>query len=133
MGYSPPTIATTVVVQTRSSTDGSCDEFSSSYLLCGRYGVKFGEEDSSQMCTQYTGSIRDTYRSDARTSTYNFRLKSVVTDGTSTQHDRCLFLCTTNRFGGRPRYLIGGVINTSYQKLPVGSGDYPDKFLFQVS
>ena len=26
--------------------------------------------------------------------------------------------------------LLLEIINTSYQKLPFGSGDYPDKFLF---
>ena len=28
------------------------------------------------------------------------------------------------------RFLVPGIINTSYEKLPFGSGDYPDKLLF---
>ena len=31
---------------------------------------------------------------------------------------------------GHTRHLCREIINTSYQKLPFGSGDYPDKLLF---
>ena len=27
-------------------------------------------------------------------------------------------------------FVLANIINTSYQKLPFGSGDYPDKLLF---